>query len=89
MIRPTSPLGQVGNDDFAEFFFGRAIDNEAKCALRIVLADEHDGARKKRTAQPAGIEQELPLQKLGLLSHGLPQMCRKLAVRATWIKFAP
>jgi hypothetical protein len=34
-----------------------------------MLADEHDGAREKGTAQPAGVQQELSLEELGLLSH--------------------
>ena len=69
---------QVGDDHLADGLADGAIEDEAKCAFRIVFADEDDGALKKRATKLPAVEQQLTLQRFSVFGHcydNLHQKC--------------
>ncbi|MGA2869675.1 MAG: hypothetical protein ABSF34_11005 [Verrucomicrobiota bacterium] len=48
-----------------------------------MLADKHNGALEKRTAQLAAVEQQLPLQKFLLARNSHTSLSTKFAILAT------
>ncbi len=62
-------LRQIRHQGLAHFALGGPVQDQAESALRIMLANQHDGAMEKGPVQFAAIEQQLPLQGFMTLGH--------------------
>ncbi len=60
---------QIRDQGIADFISGRPVQDQAKGALRIVLADQNDGAVKERAGQLPAIKEQLTLQRWKGLRH--------------------
>jgi hypothetical protein len=67
---------EISDQDFANFILAGLIEDEAKGALGVMLANENDGAIEKRTAQLPAIQQQFAFERLEFVSHkGSQAMC--------------
>src|SRR5438445_1723933 len=62
-------IRHVRHDHIADVFSAGTVQHQPQGALRIMLADQDDGAMKKRTAQFAAVEQQLAFQRFEVLCH--------------------
>src|SRR5258706_4425005 len=76
-------IGQVGHDQLAHLAAAGAVQHQAKGALVIVLADEDNGAVKKRTQQVAAVQQQLAFEGFFLVAHRHGQCASR---KQTWQK---
>src|SRR5882724_11123906 len=67
-------FGQVSHDHLANLAAGTPIEHQAESAFRIVLADEDDGALKKRAAKLSAVQQQLAFQKFFRVTHAHPNL---------------
>ena len=62
-------VGQIRDDRLADFLVRRPVDHQAERALRVVLADEDDGAVEAGAGQLSAIEEELAFQRFEFARH--------------------
>jgi hypothetical protein len=60
---------QIGHHGVAHLCAGRAVENQAKSAPGVVLANQHDGTVKKGALQFSAVQEQLPLQEVGGSGH--------------------
>jgi hypothetical protein len=60
---------QVGHNHLAHGFAQRTIQDQAEGTFRIMLANQHHGALKKRPTELPAVEQQLALKIFWLGSH--------------------
>jgi hypothetical protein len=57
-------IGQVGDNHFSRLTAAIPVQDEAKRALRVVLADQEHGALEKRASQFTAVQQQLAFEIL-------------------------